>query len=280
VAPSKAEDRFAALAAALVADPAARVDLAEAANLVAADFRPGLDVARELARLDALAEAARGPVLSAWSDAARVAALNRFLFVEQGFHGNTERYEDPRNSLLPDVLDQRTGLPITLSLVYLAIGRRLGLPVEGIGFPGHFLVRWRGREDFVIDAFHGEVLSDRALTARLREALGRDVVFSRSELAPITPRAFLVRLLSNLKRHAAQAGDFAGALTCCERLLQLQPDDPEELRDRGLVYERLECFAAARDDLERFLALAPGHPTAATVRAKLAELEGRRTVVN
>jgi regulator of sirC expression with transglutaminase-like and TPR domain len=273
-------DRLAALAAALVEDPSRPVDLAEAALLVAADFRPDLDPAVWRTRLDDLAEAARGPVLSAWSDAARVEALNRFLFEQEGFEGNEEEYEDPRNSLLNEVLERRTGIPITLSLVYLEIGRRLALPVEGIGFPGHFLVRWRGKEDFVIDAFHGEVLGDEALTSLLRSALGREAVFSRSELQPITPHAFLVRLLSNLKRHFALAGEFASSLQCCERLLQLSPDDPEELRDRGLVYEQLECWSAARADLARFLELSPRHPSAANVRARLADVAKRTVVLN
>lgn len=271
------DDRFAALAAALAAEPDGPVDLAEAALLVAAELRPGVDVAGALARLDALADAARGPVLSAWSDAARVEALNRFLFDEQGFRGNQQEYEDPRNSLLHEVLERRTGIPITLSLVYLEVGRRLGLPLEGIGFPGHFLVRWRGREDFVIDAFHGRVLSDEALAGLLREAMGRSAVFSRAELRPITSHAFLVRLLSNLKRHFALAGDFADALRCCERLLQLSPGDAEELRDRGLVYEQLECWAAARADLARFLELAPSHPSAGNVRARLEAMQPRTT---
>jgi regulator of sirC expression with transglutaminase-like and TPR domain len=219
-------------------------------------------------------------VFAAWSDAARVQALNEFLFTREGFHGNTEEYEDPRNSLLDCVLERRTGLPITLSLVYLEVGRRLGLPVEGIGFPSHFLVRFRGREDILIDVFHGRVLADEALAARLRQALGRDVVFHRMELEAITPHAFLVRLVSNLKRHTALAGDFQATLLCCERLLQLQPDDPEELRDRGLVYAQLDCVGAARDDLTRFLALAPAHPSAGSVQARLQQLEGRRVVLN
>jgi regulator of sirC expression with transglutaminase-like and TPR domain len=271
------DDRLADLAAELVRDPARSVDLAEAALLVAADLRPDVDAAACLARLDALAEAARGRVLAAWSDAARVETLNRFLFEEQGFRGNREEYEDPRNSLLHEVLERRLGLPITLSLVYLEVGRRLGLPVEGIGFPGHFLVRWRGKEDFVVDAFNGRLLSDEALAGLLREAVGQTAVFSRAELRPITPHAFLLRLLSNLKRHFALAGEFADSLRCCERLLQLAPGDPEELRDRGLVYEQLECWSAARADLARFLELAPGHRSAKHVRARLAVVEQHTT---
>jgi regulator of sirC expression with transglutaminase-like and TPR domain len=269
------DDRFARIAASLVQDPTRDVDLAEAALLVAADLVPELDVAAQRERLDALAEAARDAVRAASSDAARVDALNHFLFEREGFAGNRDDYEDPRNSLLHEVLDRKRGLPITLSLVYLEVGRRLGLPVEGIGFPGHFIVRWRGEDDFLIDAFSGRVLSDEALTTLLRDAVGDDAVFSRADLRPITPYGFLVRLLSNLKRHCALASDFASALSCCERLLQLAPDDPEELRDRGLIYEQLECWGAARADLARFLAIAPDHPSAATVRAKLEELAPR-----
>jgi regulator of sirC expression with transglutaminase-like and TPR domain len=271
------DDRFAELAANLVVNPERRIDLVEAALLVAADFRPELDAAAVRAQLDGLAEAARDPVLSAWSDTARIEALNRFLFVDQRFRGNSEQYEDPANSLLPDVLERRTGLPILISLVYLEVGRRLGLPVEGIGFPGHFLVRWRGKEDVLIDAFNGRVLSDEAATALLREALGRDAVWSRAELREITPHAFLVRMLANLKRHFAMASEFASALRCCERLLQLNPDDPEEIRDRGLIYEQLECWSAARADLEQFLALAPKHPSAKNVRVRLAGVEQKTT---
>jgi regulator of sirC expression with transglutaminase-like and TPR domain len=113
--------------------------------------------------------------------------LNRFLFDEQGFSGNEQEYEDPRNSLLHEVLERRTGIPITLSLVYLEVGRRLGLPVEGIGFPGHFLVRWRGKEDFMIDVFHGRLLSDEALRPALRVARRR---LQPRRAAPITPHAF------------------------------------------------------------------------------------------
>lgn len=271
------DDRFATLAARLVVDPEASTDLGEAALLVAADFRPDLDAAACLAALDALAETARGPVLSAWSDTARIEALNHVLFVEERFTGNHDAYEDPRNSLLPDVLERRTGIPITLSLVYLEVARRLGLPVEGIGFPGHFLVRWRGKEDVLVDAFNGRVLSDEAAAALLREALGADAVWSRAELRPITPHAFLVRMLSNLKRHFALAREFESALTCCERLLQLAPGTPDEIRDRGLVYEQLECWSAARADLAQFLELAPKHPSAKHVRARLEEVEKHRT---
>jgi regulator of sirC expression with transglutaminase-like and TPR domain len=274
-------DPFAELAAVLAADPEQRVDLGEAAIWLAADFRPDTTPEPWLAQLDALAEDARRSVQGAWSDEARVRALNQFLFEQQGFHGNQEHYEDPRNSLLPDVLERRTGIPISLSLVYLEIAGRLGLPAEGIGFPGHFLVRYRGRtEDHLVDAFRGTVLSEAQIAALLREALGNDAVFRRAQLQPISSRDFLVRLVSNLKRHFALARELSSALICCERLLQLRPDEAAEVRDRGLLYEALECWDAARTDLGQFLALRPDDPSAAKVRERLEALEGRESILH
>ena len=206
--------------------------------------------------------------------------MNHYLFGELGFQGNREEYDDPRNSFLNDVMARRLGLPITLSLVYIEVASMCRMPAEGIGFPGHFLVRWRGKDDVLIDAFNGRIVSDEAAAALLREALGHDAVWSRAELRAISPHAFLVRLLSNLKRHFAMAREFESALLCCERLLQLCPGSPEEIRDRGLVYEQLECWNAARADLEQFLALAPSHPSAKNIRARLAGVGQKTTQVH
>lgn len=274
-------DPFAELASTLVADPERRVDLARAALWLAADFRPEVTPEPWLAQLDALADEARPTVLRAWSDEARVRALNQFLFDEQGFHGNREQYEDPRNSLLPDVLERRIGIPISLSLVYLEVAGRLGLPAEGIGFPGHFLVRYRGRQgDHMIDAFRGTVLAEEQFSALLREALGNEAVLRRAQLQPIRTRDFLVRMVSNLKRHYTLAGELDSALQCCERLIQLLPDEPDEVRDRGLLYEALECWAAARADLRHFLAMCPEDPSAPKVRDRLDALEGRESTLH
>jgi regulator of sirC expression with transglutaminase-like and TPR domain len=274
-------DPFAELARTLADDPGRRVDLARATLWLAADFRSEITPEPWLARLEALAEAARPTVLRAWSDEARVRALNQFLFDEEGFHGDHEHYEDPRNSLLPDVLERRVGIPISLSLVYLEIAARLGLPAEGIGFPGHFLVRYRGRQDDqMIDAFRGTVLTEEQISALLREALGSAAVLRRAQLQPIRTRDFLVRWVSNLKHHYALAGELDSALQCCERLIQLLPDEPAEVRDRGLLYEALECWDAARTDLRHFLTLCPEDPSAAKIRERLDTLEGRESTLH
>jgi regulator of sirC expression with transglutaminase-like and TPR domain len=254
--------------------PDEEIDLAEAALLIAAEEYPALDVASHLARLDALADAAGPRVREAEGAADRVSRLNHFLFVDQGFTGNRERYDDPRNSFLNEVLDRRRGIPITLSVVYVEVARRLGLPVYGVGFPGHFIAKHEGSPEILIDPFFGRLLSEDECQQRLRALLGaQEVLNPGTHLRSATPREILVRMLGNLKHLHVKSADFGRALACCERILLLDPDAPLELRDRGVVFERLECFGAALADFERFLALAPDDESAPAVRAKLSGLE-------
>ena len=265
-------DCFAELARA----PDERIDLDQAALLIAAEEYPSLDVGAYLERLDRLAEGVAAQLGAAGSDRERVGILNRRLFVEHGFRGNRDDYYDPRNSYLNDVLDRKTGIPLTLSLVYMEVARRLGLAVCGIGFPGHFLVKCVGEEEVVVDPFFGRSLTGRDCEERLREVLGADAVLDpQVHLRAVTPREILVRLLANLKHIRIRSGDFGRALACCERILLLVPDTPVELRDRGLVYEQLECFGAATADLERFLDLAPDDESSAAVAEKLAQLRSK-----
>lgn len=261
--------------AAMAREPDSRIDLARAALLVAAEEYPGLDVEHYLSRLDELARQVAGR-LAGRDDAERTSLLGEFLFREQGFVGNTDCYDDPRNSFLNDVLERRCGIPITLCLVYTEVARRVSLPATGVGFPGHFLVRVDGRAGLVVDAFHGRILSksDCARLLQLHFGSGARLV-PQLHLRPATPREILVRLVSNLKHLYVRRKDFGRALACCERILLLVPDAPLELRDRGLVFEQLECFAAARDDLRRFLELAPEDPTAPAVRERLRVLGPR-----
>jgi regulator of sirC expression with transglutaminase-like and TPR domain len=267
--PGDARDRFAALCA----RPDGVIDLLEAALCVAGEEYPGLDVDAYLARFERLARAAGARLAGAESTPERVDRLNRFLFEEEGFAGNREQYEDPRNSFLNDVLDRKTGIPITLSLVYMEVGRRIGLDVRGIGFPGHFLVKSVGAPEIVIDAFHGRVLSLDDCQALLIGILGRHVALEPGvHLRAATPREILVRLLSNLKRIYLRREDLGRALACCDRILLLAPDAPLEVRDRGMIYEQLDCFSAALLDLQRYLDLAPDDGMAPAVRERLAAL--------
>jgi regulator of sirC expression with transglutaminase-like and TPR domain len=249
-----------------------RIDLAEAALWIAAEEYPELDVARQLAKLDELAVAAGSRMTRARSALERVERLNEFLYREAGFTGNREDYYDARNSFLNDVLERRTGIPITLAIVWMGVAERLGLPARGVGFPGHFLVRAGGAEEILVDPFAGSVLTRADCEARLRAAAGADVPLEPSLLEPTPPRQIVARVLRNLKQIWLAREDWQRALDCTERILLLNPDAPLELRDRGLIFARLECFAAAEADLRRFLALAPEDSGAEAVRAHLVEL--------
>jgi regulator of sirC expression with transglutaminase-like and TPR domain len=252
--------------------PDERIDLAEAALWVAAEQYDGLDVHGYLARLADFAERARPSVEAAATLAQRIAALNRFLYDEQSFRGNRSDYYDARNSFLNDVIDRRTGIPITLAIVYLSIAARLGLPVHGAGFPGHFLLRCSEPDEIVIDPFEGTLLTRKDCEARWHATLGADTPFDARALEPAPARQTLARVIGNLKQIFLAQQDWPRALACVERILVLAPDTPLELRDRGLLYARLECFSAAVSDLQSFLALAPNDPTATGVRQQLVEL--------
>jgi len=257
----------------LIAQPDEMVDLAEAALLIAAETDPSVDVERYLAQLDGLAQQARASVLTTNDAAERIARLNHFLFVEKGFVGNRESYYDPRNSFLNHVLDRRTGIPISLSVVYIEVAKRLGLPVRGVGFPGHFLTKYAGEPEIIIDAYFGQILSEAECKDRLRAVFGKSATFNRSYLKAATAKEILGRMLANLKQIYVQENDLAAALTCVDRMLLLTPDAPRELRDRGLIYEQLECYGAAMADLERFLQLAPDDDSIDVVRASLVNLQ-------
>ncbi len=253
--------------------PDAKIDLALAALWIAAEEYPAIDPGDHLARLDALAAAAGPRLEDALDDVERAERLLHFLHHEQGFVGNETSYDDPRNSFLNEVLERRTGIPITLSLVLLEVARRLDLPLRGVSFPGHFLVKLEGPPLRVLDPFHGCVLETADCRARLHAALGIDAVFRPEvHLRAAGPREILVRMLTNLKHLYLRARDFGRTLSCSERILLLVPDAPLELRDRGLVYERLECFAAAARDLERFLQAAPDDESAPAIRERLRAL--------
>jgi regulator of sirC expression with transglutaminase-like and TPR domain len=277
---SRSLRRFPALAAALTRRADA-VSLAEAALALAADFHPRLDAAAYLARLDVLAEQAAQALRPTRDDAERVDALIEQLFEREGFRGNSEDYYDPRNSFLNDVLDRRVGIPITLALIYVEVGRRCRLPVQGIAFPGHFLVRFDGEDgDFLIDAFFGRTVTDDECEERLRAVLGPEARFDRQELRPATCGEVVVRMLANLKHAYARRRELREAIACCDRLLLLCPDAPAELRDRGLLYEELECWASALHDLERFLSLAPADPAAESVRERIETLRPRASRIH
>ena len=248
--------------------------LAEGAFWIAAEAHPDLDVQHWLGRLDALGHRASERLTSEMDVDRAASAVARFLFEEEGFRGNTEDYYDPRNSFLNDVLDRRLGIPITLSVVYVAVAARAGLEAAGVGLPGHFVVRAerRGRHR-LLDPFHGGTLLDRAaceaLVARVRPGGGP---LDPRWLAPVTTQQIFVRMLSNLKAVYSALGDWARALAAVERILLLVPDALEEIRDRGTLHARLGQGAAAVRDWETYLQRAPAAADAGVVRDRLRAL--------
>jgi regulator of sirC expression with transglutaminase-like and TPR domain len=272
---SEAEARFAAIVR-LSGD---RIPLAEAALWIAKEEYPDLDVEAYVDRLDELADQAHRRT-SPFPPAETVVRFNHFLFRELGFAGNSESYDDPRNSFLNEVLDRRLGIPITLSLVYTEIGRRIGFPVIGVGFPGHFLVKWLGEKDVLVDPFFAKVVSPEECLQRLRASYGPEARLDPRMLDPASSREILVRMLRNLKHNYLAVDDLVRALRCLDRMLLVVPDDPRELRDRGLLYQRLECFAAAVRDFERYLELVPSDAAAAEIRGLMPELRRQAERLN
>lgn len=241
-------------------------DVAPGALAIAAVEYPRLDPQAYLAKLDAIgaqalesvarAAGAEGPVH------ARVEAVNHCLYTELGFRGNRDKYADVRNSCLNQVLDRRTGIPITLSVVYIEAARSAGLRAEGINFPGHFLVRvWDGAtggadDGLVVDPFDGgAVLTEQDCRALLARQEDGDVAFRPALLARASRRQMFVRMLVNLKRLYVQNRSFAHARTVTDALLALSPSSLQELRDRGLLSYHLHDYAPALRDLEEYLKL-------------------------
>jgi regulator of sirC expression with transglutaminase-like and TPR domain len=216
----------------------------------------------------------------------RVEALNRYLFEELGFAGNESDYYDPRNSMLHHVLVRRTGIPITLSVVYIETGRRAGLRVEGVGLPGHFVVRaYEGDEDaegagVLVDPFNRRATDAEECQSRIDLLYDGRLELGEEHLRAVGARAILVRMLGNLKAVYARAGLFRGALSAVERLLLLAPDDLDERRDRGMLLAQLDRLHEAVADTQTYLNLSPNAPDADAVREQLKKMQARQAMLN
>jgi regulator of sirC expression with transglutaminase-like and TPR domain len=281
-----APDRFAEL----LARDEAEIDLARACLMIAEDAYPALDVDGYLGEIERLAARLRGRLPSGEGAEGRVLALNRFLFDELGYSGNADHYYDPRNSYLNEVLDRRTGIPITLSILYLELGWRVGLALEGVSFPGHFLVRLRLRGAMlVLDPFSGgETQSEADLRERLQRVIPEGAAGGVPvEALPLDPflepagkRQILARLLRNLKGIYRESDRPERLLGVLNRMLVVSPEAHGELRERGLLYQRMECYRAALKDLQDYSALEPEAPDIDDVRAKLVDLAARCARLN
>ncbi len=254
------------------------VSLAEGALWIAAGEYPELAVTGYLDRLQEMADRLRARLRSDMPTAEKLFALNRYLFDELGFSGNSDNFYDPRNSYLNDVMERRLGIPITLAVVYIEVGRRIGIGLHGVSFPGHFLVKCSLRDGVVIlDPYsHGVSLSVDELQQRLRaagNAADVDEALLAHLLSAASHKDILARMLRNLKGIYAKQSDWLRALSSSERLLALLPDAGEEYRDRGGIYLQLECFRAALGDFNSYLKHCPGAADAESMRSQIAGLE-------
>ena len=267
---------------ALAGTPAGGRSLAEAALWIAAEEYPGLDVLAWLARLDGLGLAAAERVTPALDADGTAVALNRLLFEEQGFRCNRDDYYDPRNSFLNDVLERRLGIPITLSVVYIAVAAGAGVTVRGVGLPGHFLVQLEHHgETRLLDPFNdGRCLDEADCRELVRQVHGESARLDARHLRPVTTREILIRMLTNLKGVYVALGDWRCALAAVDRLLLLAPEAAGELRDRGGLYVKLGRAHEAVRDWDAYLRRAPDAPDAEPVRRQLRALRQALAALN
>lgn len=254
------------------------LNIAEAALLLATEEYPDLDPEIYLLRLDQLAAGVqdRLPPDACVTDV--ILTLNEYLFDELGFCGNTEDYYDPRNSFINEVLDRKLGIPITLSVIYMEVGHRLGLPFQAVSFPGHFLVKYANDVDeVVLDPFAGGIpVSDDELIERLLEIYGEqalDAMPLPRLLEPANKIEILIRILRNLKNVYLKHQQLEKALSAVQRILIITPDVGEELRERGEFYQHLECHRAALEDYQRYIELEPTAQDVQEIRTRIIELQ-------
>jgi regulator of sirC expression with transglutaminase-like and TPR domain len=260
--------------------------LFEAALSIAQDKYPEVDLQQILSHVDEMAARLRSRFAADATPAHKLRMLNHFFFNELHFHANVNDYYDADNSYMNRVLERRCGIPITLSIMYMEIGQQAGLPLKGIAFPGHFLVKMRlGEGTVIIDVFAGGMsLSREELEQRLEPYLAEQNV-AASEVLPLflasaDARHILARMLHNLKGIHQADQDYPRLLPVLQRLVLLLPELPIERRDRGFCYAELNCPRAAMEDFQAYLAMDPQAEDAEVVREHMADLEKQIRLLN
>ncbi|HAT15710.1 MAG TPA: hypothetical protein DCS91_20980 [Microcoleaceae bacterium UBA11344] len=255
--------------------PDSSIDLAKAALYMALEEYPNFEPEEYLNILDAMADELRDRLPAQNYPLRVIQTINRYLYEDLEFAGNDADYYDPRNSFLNQVIDRRTGIPISLSLVYLEVAKRIDFPMVGIGMPGHFLIKPDFEDAGIfVDAFNsGDILFPEDCQGRLSQIYGQSVELQPAFLAPVSPRQLLGRMLGNLKAIYLSQRDVLRVLGAVERLLLLFPDALGERRDRGILYYQLGRLTEARSDLAIYLRNAPHAPDAARIRQLLDRLD-------
>ncbi len=241
----------------LIQQPEERIDLAEAALLIAAGEYPDLDRGKYIRRLDTMAETVRQRIGSTADPRQIIAEINQYLFQEEGFSGNSEDYYDPRNSFLNEVLERKTGIPITLSTVYLEIAWRLKFPLFGVGMPGHFLVK-HPHCKILIDPFaKGRIRTEEDCWEQMKQLLGESVPVHKSYLEGVGKRQIVTRMLNNLRSIYLNTRQFHSALNITETALALNPESLDELKQKAMLLLRLHRYSEALAGLNHYLAAMP-----------------------
>jgi regulator of sirC expression with transglutaminase-like and TPR domain len=274
---------------ALIAGDDDAIDLAQAALLIACEEYTDLNVAHYMDKLDSLAQEVRDIFgLSTTETSTRLPperileAMNYILFELKHFQGNSADYYNPCNSFLNDVLDRHTGIPITLSLLYMEVGKRLGLQIDGVGLPWHFIVRCRLASDIVyIDPFAGgRFLTEHDCYELVQHHLKAKVKFNPQWLEPVSKKQLLLRLLGNLKHIYIFQVDYERALSVCDRILLLAPDSPTERRDRGAIHLQLKHYSRALRDLKAYIVLAPHANDISRIQQQIREIRQMIALLN
>ncbi|MFO0724806.1 MAG: transglutaminase-like domain-containing protein [Myxococcota bacterium] len=272
---SKARTAFEGLVSSIGAD----TNLGEIAAIIAAEDDPAADVSLMIAELDELGVKADARIKGT-TGAGRARAMADYLGQELGFRGNVDDYYDPKNSYLNYVLEARTGIPITLSLVYLEVGRRASVPLSGVGLPGHFLVRSDEEPELFLDPFaRGRALTRRDLPVLIERAIGRRMQIGAAELEPPSDKAIVARMLANLKTMHRQRGDYLRAASACERILLLDPGHVGEILELGRLYLAAGLGPEAEEALKAYAEVHGPTPETAALLGRARGLD-RRTDQN
>jgi len=257
------------------------IDLAEAALLIAAEEYPRLDVETYLDKIDHFADLARDQLSSPLEAVDPISALNSTLFDRLGFRGNSESYYDPRNSFLNEVIDRRVGIPITLTVIYIVVARRIGFPVKGVGLPFHFIAKHEAQNgDIFIDPFNkGRLLGAGGCAELVKQMGGGKIELQQEHLESVTTKQILTRMLSNLLGIYATS-DHRRALSTVDRILLMNPDSAPHIRDRGLLLASVGDTANALYELNRYLETAGHAADADSVREQIKSIRQTQARLN
>ena len=256
--------------------PDNQINLAEAALMIARVEYPELDVATYMKRIHALADEIRHRLPEDANAGDILNQLNQVLFIEKGFEGNSDHYYDPKNSFLNDVLDRKLGIPISLSILYIELGKELGLPLAGVAFPGHFLVKLEIDDGaIVLDPYFGGIsLSEDDLEERLQEFYGDELKRQHfyGLLATSSNKDIIVRVLRNLRNLYMQEEQWHKALTMGDYMVNLDSDKADAVKARAAIYDKLECYTSALKDYKHFIKLDPAGESLQDIRSRIIEL--------